>query len=214
MTGTSTACSVFGRNREPGFNAPQPAAHPNLPRKSSFFSGKQIGAKKPIFKIENNILNIILIIFQTTHHIEDLLNNHITDVRHIMNGSFQCQYGHIETIGLWGKFKVGMNVDFTYTKRVSGQRFNGRIDYVVTEGDVNLSWTGTGHTMAGRDDVLAGDQRSAASRKQRPVINLKRKRNGRLVWLMRARLGGRAQRSDEHIRFSVYSNWNDINKKI
>lgn len=123
-----------------------------------------------------------------------------------MNGSFQCQNGHIETIGLWGKFKVGMNVDFAYTKRVSGQRFNGRIDNVVTEGDVNLSWTGTGHTMTGRDDVLAGDQRSAASRKQRPVINLKRKRNGRLVWLMRARLGGRAQRSDEYIGSSVYSN--------
>lgn len=45
MTGTSTACSVFGRSLEPGFNAPQPAAHPNLPRKSSFFSGRQIGAK-------------------------------------------------------------------------------------------------------------------------------------------------------------------------
>lgn len=45
MTGTSTACNVFGRSLEPGFNAPQPAAHPNLPKKSSFFSGKQIGAK-------------------------------------------------------------------------------------------------------------------------------------------------------------------------
>lgn len=44
MTGTSTACKVFGRNREPGFNAPHPAAQPNLPKKSSFFSGKQIGA--------------------------------------------------------------------------------------------------------------------------------------------------------------------------
>lgn len=45
MTGTSTACSVFGRNRDPGFSAPQPAAHPNFPRKSSFFSGRQIGAE-------------------------------------------------------------------------------------------------------------------------------------------------------------------------
>lgn len=44
ITGTSTACSVFGLRREPGLRAPQPAAHPNLPKKSSFFSGKQIGA--------------------------------------------------------------------------------------------------------------------------------------------------------------------------
>lgn len=44
ITGTSTACNVFGRRRDPGFNAPHPAAHPNLPKKSSFFSGKQIGA--------------------------------------------------------------------------------------------------------------------------------------------------------------------------
>lgn len=46
MTGTSTACRVFGRSLEPGFRAPQPAAHPNLPKKSSFFSGKHIGAAK------------------------------------------------------------------------------------------------------------------------------------------------------------------------
>lgn len=44
MTGTSTACNVFGRNREPGFNAPHPAAQPNFPKKSSFFSGKHMGA--------------------------------------------------------------------------------------------------------------------------------------------------------------------------
>lgn len=44
MTGTSTACNVFGRRREPGLSAPHPAAHPNFPKKSSFFSGKQIGA--------------------------------------------------------------------------------------------------------------------------------------------------------------------------
>lgn len=44
ITGTSTACKVFGRRRDPGFSAPHPAAHPNLPKKSSFFSGKQIGA--------------------------------------------------------------------------------------------------------------------------------------------------------------------------
>lgn len=43
-TGTSTACSVFGLSLEPGFSAPQPAAQPNLPRKSSFFSGRQMGA--------------------------------------------------------------------------------------------------------------------------------------------------------------------------
>lgn len=46
MTGTSTACNVFGRSREPGESAPHPADHPNFPKKSSFFSGKQIGAKK------------------------------------------------------------------------------------------------------------------------------------------------------------------------
>lgn len=45
ITGTSTACKVFGRKREPGFNAPHPAAQPNFPRKSSFFSGKQMGAE-------------------------------------------------------------------------------------------------------------------------------------------------------------------------
>lgn len=48
ITGTSTACKVFGRRRDPGFSAPHPAAHPNLPKKSSFFSGKQIGAVKSI----------------------------------------------------------------------------------------------------------------------------------------------------------------------
>lgn len=46
MTGTLTACKVFGRKREPGFKAPQPAAQPNFPKKSSFFSGKHIGAVK------------------------------------------------------------------------------------------------------------------------------------------------------------------------
>lgn len=45
ITGTSTACKVFGLNREPGFKAPHPAAQPNLPRKSSFFSGRQMGAE-------------------------------------------------------------------------------------------------------------------------------------------------------------------------
>lgn len=49
MTGTSTACKVFGRRRDPGFNAPHPAAHPNLPKKSSFLSGKQIGAAQASF---------------------------------------------------------------------------------------------------------------------------------------------------------------------
>lgn len=44
ITGTSTACRVFGLRRDPGLRAPHPAAHPNLPKKSSFFSGKQIGA--------------------------------------------------------------------------------------------------------------------------------------------------------------------------
>lgn len=44
ITGTSTACNVLGLRREPGFKAPQPAAQPNFPKKSSFFSGKQIGA--------------------------------------------------------------------------------------------------------------------------------------------------------------------------
>lgn len=59
MTGTSTACKVFGRSREPGFNAPHPAAHPNFPKKSSFFSGKQIGAIKIYVR---NILFVICFI--------------------------------------------------------------------------------------------------------------------------------------------------------
>lgn len=45
ITGTSTACNVFGLNLEPGFKAPQPAAQPNFPKKSSFFSGKHMGAE-------------------------------------------------------------------------------------------------------------------------------------------------------------------------
>lgn len=45
MTGTSTACNVLGRSLDPGFKAPHPAAQPNFPRKSSFFSGRQIGAE-------------------------------------------------------------------------------------------------------------------------------------------------------------------------
>lgn len=48
ITGTSTACNVFGLSLDPGFRAPHPAAHPNFPKKSSFFSGKQIGAVKKI----------------------------------------------------------------------------------------------------------------------------------------------------------------------
>lgn len=54
MTGTSTACRVLGRRRDPGFSAPHPAAHPNLPKKSSFFSGKQIGAASQSCRHERN----------------------------------------------------------------------------------------------------------------------------------------------------------------
>lgn len=57
ITGTSTACKVFGLNLDPGFKAPHPAAQPNLPKKSSFLSGKQTGAKNiflEIFYIKQN----------------------------------------------------------------------------------------------------------------------------------------------------------------
>ena len=63
ITGTSTACSVFGRSRDPGLSAPQPAAHPNLPKKSSFLSGKQIGAENKnkyiyIFELNGRSLKV------------------------------------------------------------------------------------------------------------------------------------------------------------
>jgi hypothetical protein len=54
ITGTSTACNVFGLSLEPGLSAPHPAAHPYLPKKSSFLSGRQIGAKIEKYH-ENNI---------------------------------------------------------------------------------------------------------------------------------------------------------------
>lgn len=61
MTGTSTAWSVFGLSREPGFNAPQPAAHPNFPKKSSFFSGRQIGATHTKYTMNKDKLSCFLL---------------------------------------------------------------------------------------------------------------------------------------------------------
>lgn len=109
-----------------------------------------------------------------------------TNVRHIVNGSLQRQHGHIEAIGLRREFEVRMHIDLAHTERVRGQRLDGRIDHIIAERDVHLARTGAGHTVAGRHDVLARDQRTAASRNQRPVrerrksdeVGSRRKRGG------------------------------------
>lgn len=130
MTGTSTACKVFGRRRDPGFNAPHPAAHPNLPKKSSFFSGKQIGATQypPWTKCyDNRVERIGQNEREKTHQKiakkqQDFWNRRLhsthTDMRHQMHGSFKCEYRNIKTIGLRCEFEVWMHIDFSYTKCV------------------------------------------------------------------------------------------------
>lgn len=159
MTGTSTACNVFGRSREPGFNAPQPAAQPNLPRKSSFFSGKQIGAG-------TININIDLWSFEPSFG----ARHQFTYMRHIMHRSFQCQYRHIKTVCLRCELEIWMHIDFAHPKCVGWQWFHSRIDDIVTECHMHLPWTSTGHAMAGGNHVSTTDQRTATSGKQRPNV--------------------------------------------
>lgn len=118
ITGTSTACSVFGLNREPGLSAPQPAAHPNFPRNSSFFSGKQIGAKmwKQL----------------VTRQIPQINSKTLTDVRHVMHGSLERQHRNIKAICLRCEFEVWMHIYLPNAKCVCWQRLNRRVDDIIT----------------------------------------------------------------------------------
>lgn len=63
-----------------------------------------------------------------------------------------------------------MNIDFAHAKRVRRQWFNGRINNIIAECNVHLARCRACHTMAGRYNVSPGDQWSAASGKQRPVV--------------------------------------------
>lgn len=117
-TGTSTACNVFGLSREPGLSAPHPAAHPYFPKNSSFFSGRQIGAKN---KIQHNE-SIFLLKYTVTP----------TYMRHIMNSPLKCQHRNIKTISLRCKFKVWMNINLTHPECIRWQWLNRRIYHIIT----------------------------------------------------------------------------------
>lgn len=178
MTGTSTACNVFGRRRDPGLRAPHPAAHPNFPKKSSFFSGKQIGAAqcRSGTKAENEEAEEK----ETSEHFEKNSSHFSkecgqkwkqhskhTDMWHQMHRSFECQYRNIKSVGLRCKFEIWMHIDFPYTEGVGWQRFNGRINNIVAKCDMHLTWCCPGHTMAGGNDVTTRYQTAATSGKQR-----------------------------------------------
>lgn len=123
MTGTSTACRVFGLSLDPGFSAPQPAAHPNFPRKSSFFSGKQIGA-------ENKTMIKARILFRMWK---------FTNVRHIVNGTLELQHGNVKAICLRCEFKVRMDANLAHAKSVGWQRLHCRVNDVIAW-DNNSKW--------------------------------------------------------------------------
>lgn len=79
-------------------------------------------------------------------------------MRHKVHRPLQCQDGHIEAIRLWREFEVRMHIDAPHAERVRWQWFNGGVDYVIAESDVNLARCGTRHTMTGGDDVTARHQ--------------------------------------------------------
>lgn len=84
-----------------------------------------------------------------------------TYVRHKMHSSFQCQYRYIETVGLWGELKIWVDINAPYSKCVGRQRFHGRINDIIAQGNVHLTWRCSGYAMTSCDDVSARYQRTA-----------------------------------------------------
>lgn len=133
ITGTSTACKVFGRNLEPAWSAPHPAAHPNFPKKSSFLSGKQIGA------------GIMKIPWLASGHLIWELCMLLTNMGHVMNRSFQLQHSHIEPISLRCKLEIWMYWYWAHPKCVRWKWFHCWIDHIVAKCDMHLSWCRSGN---------------------------------------------------------------------
>lgn len=64
----------------------------------------------------------------------------LTYVRHKMHRTLQRQYRYVESISLWCEFEIRMHINFPHAKCIGRQWFDGRIDDIIAECDMHLSW--------------------------------------------------------------------------
>lgn len=74
-------------------------------------------------------------------------------MRHKVDLSFQREHRDVVTVRLRRELEVRMHVDAPDPEGVGGQWLNGRVDHVIAECHMDLSWRGPGYTMACGDHV-------------------------------------------------------------
>lgn len=123
MTGTSTACNVFGLSLDPAWRAPHPAAQPYWPRKSSFFSGRQIGAMWGMYCTGLSSLRTAtsnLSAWKTNKLVICNLRNWRTDSKERKKSN------------LWSELKVRMDSDLANSKCIGRKWLYCWVDDVIT----------------------------------------------------------------------------------